>query len=122
MAYRLAGSAEQQIEDILFKSARRFGMTAAVRYGLLINTVMVVLGDPLLVGSDAISGARGIGIYPLRLGRDLVQPAEQRVRRPRHLVVYRLGPDRVTEILGFAHDRMLLSRAARRMTKAADGA
>jgi hypothetical protein len=122
MAYRLAGSAEQQIEDIPFKSARRFGMTA-VRYGLLINAVMVVLGDtPLLVGSDAISGAPGIRIYPLRLGRDLVQPAGQRVRRPRHLVVYRVGPDRVTEILGFAHDRMLLPRAARRMTKAVHGA
>jgi hypothetical protein len=33
------------------------------------------------------------------------------------LVVYRVGTDGVVEILGLAHDRMLLDRAARRMVQ-----
>jgi hypothetical protein len=38
---------------------------------------------------------------------------------PRHLVVYRLGRDGVVEIIGLVHDRMLLTRAARRMHRQA---
>jgi toxin ParE1/3/4 len=57
---------------------------------------------------------------PLRLGRRLVS-LEQRVGRPRHLVVYRIGTDGVVEILGLAHDRMLLDRAAHRMQREAKG-
>jgi toxin ParE1/3/4 len=37
-----------------------------------------------------------------------------RVGEPRHLVVYRVAPDGVTEILSLVHDRMLLARAVRR--------
>jgi hypothetical protein len=41
--------------------------------------------------------------------------------RPRHLIVYRVGTDGAAEILGFAHDRMHLTRAARRMRQDAGG-
>jgi hypothetical protein len=40
---------------------------------------------------------------------------EQRVGRPRHLVVYRIGRDGVVEIMGLIHDRMLLDRAVQGM-------
>jgi toxin ParE1/3/4 len=72
---------------------------------------------PALQGSQEIAGVR---VYPLWLGRRLVS-LEQRVARPRHLVVYRVGTDGVVEILGLAHDRMLLDRAARRMQREAKG-
>jgi toxin ParE1/3/4 len=76
-----------------------------------------VAAFPTLPGSQEVAGAR---VYPLRLGRRLVSP-EQRVGRPRHLVVYRIGIDGLVEILGLAHDRMLLDRAARRMQREAKG-
>ncbi len=60
---------------------------------------------------------RGIFAYPLRLLRQRIEPA-RRVGNPRHLIVYRLGADEVVEILGLVHDRMVLSRAARRIARA----
>jgi len=42
-----------------------------------------------------------------------------RVGNPRHIVVYRVANDGVVEIVGMAHDRMLLARAARRMRREA---
>lgn len=38
----------------------------------------------------------------------------------RHLVVYRVAPDGVTEVLSLLHDRMLLPGAARRARSEAD--
>jgi plasmid stabilization system protein ParE len=43
------------------------------------------------------------------------------VAGPRHLIVYRVASDDVVEILSVVHDRMLLSRAARRAVRAANG-
>ncbi len=89
---------------ILLRSAREWGFEAAARYDRLIRVVFFA----------------GVRVYPLRLGRRLVS-LEQRVGRPRHLVVYRIGTDGVVEILGLAHDRMLLDRAANRMQREAKG-
>jgi toxin ParE1/3/4 len=114
--YRLLGGAEDDIDRILLRSAREWGFEAAARYDRLMRAVFsAVAAFPALPGSQDVAGAR---IYPLRLGRRLVSP-EQRVGRPRHLVVYRVGTDGVVEILGLAHDRMLLDRAARRMQREA---
>ena len=118
MNYRLLGGAEDDIDRILLRSAREWGFEAAARYDRLIRAVFsAVAAFPALPGSQEIAGAR---VYSLRFGRRLV-PAEQRVGRPRHLVVYRVGTDGVVEILGLAHDRMLLNRAARRMQREAKG-
>jgi toxin ParE1/3/4 len=116
--YRLLGGAEDDIDRILLRSAREWGFEAADRYDCLMRTVFSAVATlPALHGSRKIAGVR---VYPLRLGRRLVAP-EQRVGRPRHLVVYRVGMDGVVEILGLAHDRMLLDRAARRMQREATG-
>jgi toxin ParE1/3/4 len=61
----------------------------------------------------------GVRAYPLSLARRLVPP-EARVRNPRHIVVYRLTTDGMVEILGLAHDRMLLGMAAQRMRHKTD--
>lgn len=46
---------------------------------------------------------------------------QHRVGRPRHVVVYRLGMDGIVEIIGLAHDKMLLERAGRQMQRNAGG-
>ena len=116
MNYRLLGGAEGDIDRILLCSATQWGFEAAGRYDRLMRAVFAaVAAFPALNGSHEIAGVR---VYPLRLGRRLVS-FEQRVTRPRHLVVYRVGTDGVVEILGLAHDRMLLDRAARRMQREA---
>jgi toxin ParE1/3/4 len=118
LTYRLLGGAEEDIDRILLRSAREWGFEAAARYDRLMRAVFSVVGaSPALPGSRDVAGAR---VYPLRLGRRLVS-SELRVSQPRHLVVYRVATDGVVEILGLAHDRMLLDRAARRMQREAKG-
>ena len=120
MPYRLTRAAEGQIDSILLESARTHGIEAAGRYGLLLVTAMAALADdPALPGSVEVSRLPGIRAYPARLGRMRVEAA-RRVREPRHLIVYRVASDGIVEVLGIVHDRMVLSRAARRAVKAAD--
>jgi len=78
----------------------------------------VALGAiPALHGSCPLSRVRGMRAYPFRLGRRLVQLRGERVGQPRHAVLWRVADDREVEILGMAHDRMLLSREAQRLIK-----
>ncbi len=120
MVYRLTRAAEDQIDALLFESARGYGLEAAGRYGQLILTAMAALGDdPRMAGSVEVPRAPGVLAYPLRLLRRRVEPPG-RVGSPRHLIVYRLGTDQVVEILGLVHDRMVLSRAARRIVRTAN--
>lgn len=119
MTYRLLAGAEDDIDRILLKSANEWGVPAAGRYHRLMLAVFAAVGTtPALPGSRAVERVAGVRAYPLRLGRRLVEP-EQRVGGPRHIVVYRVANDGVVEIIGVAHDRMLLARAARRMQREA---
>ena len=120
MPHRFTRAAESQIDRILTESARRHGIDAADRYSLLIFTTVARLGDnPNLPGSIDVPGVRGTHAYPVRLSRTRIEPA-LRVGKPRHLVIYRITPDAVVEILGLAHERMVLSRAARRALRNAE--
>ena len=117
MSYRLLAGAEADIDRILLESARAFGVDAAERYDLLMRSVFAALAAaPDRPGSREVATVR---VYPLRIGRHLVT-REQRVVRPRHIVVYRVGSDGVVEIIGLAHDRMLLPRVVGRMRRAAE--
>jgi toxin ParE1/3/4 len=120
LAYRLTRAAEDQIDALLLESARGYGLEAAGRYGQLIQTAMATLGDnPRMFGSVEVARVPGVLAYPLRLLLRRVEPA-RRVGSPRHLIVYRLGADQVVEILGLVHDRMVLSRAARRIARTSE--
>lgn len=120
MAYRLTRIAEDQIDALLIDSARDHGLEAAGRYGQLILTVMAALGDePQMIGSVEVPRLPGIRAYPTRLARQRIEPA-RRVASPRHLVIYRLAANGVVEILGLVHDRMVLSRAVRRIVRTTD--
>jgi toxin ParE1/3/4 len=119
-SYRLAGGAEDQIDRIILESARQWGIEAAARYHRLMLSAFMALGDsPALLGSRDLPGMPGIRVFPLRLGRRFVDE-DRRVGQPRHIVVYRTAPDGVVEVLGVAHDRMLLPRAGRQMRRKAD--
>jgi toxin ParE1/3/4 len=120
LSYRLLAGAEADIDRILLDSARAFGVDAAERYHLLMRSVFAALAAvPDRPGSQEATTAAGVRVYPLRIGRRLVAQ-EQRVGRPRHIVVYRVGTDGVVEIIGLAHDRMLFSRVVYRVRRAAE--
>jgi len=119
VAYRLVGRAEDRIDSILLESARQWGLEAAGRYNRLILTALAAVGDcPARPGSRVVPRLSGVRTYHLHLARRLVA-AEHRVGRPRHLVIYRVAPDGVVEILSLVHDRMLLGRAARQAQREA---
>lgn len=118
MGYRLTRRAEDQADQILLEGAGEWGVEATARYNRLMLAVWTALGaDPGLRGSRPVPRVQGVRAYPLRLGRRLVAPPGERVGKPRHIVLYRLAADGEVEILGMAHDRMLLSREARRLVK-----
>ena len=120
VAYRLARTAEDQIDALLLNSAREHGLGAADRYDQLVLTAMAALGDePCMIGSVAVARLLGIRAYPARLAEQRIESA-RRVASPRHLVIYRLAADGVVEILGLVHDRMVLSRAAGRIVRTSD--
>jgi toxin ParE1/3/4 len=122
ISYRLVGPAEHQIDRILLESARQRGIEAAVRYHRLILAAMGAVGEsPGRPGARDVPRVKGLRVFHLRSARRLVAP-EYRVGQPRHLIVYQVAAaDGITEILGVAHDRMLLTRAARRMQRQACG-
>jgi toxin ParE1/3/4 len=108
------------MRGVLLESARNYGLDAAERYGLLILVAIEALdADRSLPGTAEVPRLRGVRAYSIRLAKLRVMPA-QRVGSPRHLVVYRVAPDGITEILGLVHDRMVLSRAARRLARGND--
>jgi toxin ParE1/3/4 len=119
--YRIVGRAEDRIEAVLLESARRWGIDAAARYNRLILAAMAAIGDsPAMSGSRGVPKVAGVRTLHLRSVRRLV-PHEHRVGQPRHLVIYRVAPDGVVEILSLVHDRMLLVGAARRARSAVSG-
>ena len=121
MPYRLVGHAEDRIDAILLDSARRWGIPAAARYHRLILAAAAAIGEtPAVADSREVPRLAGVRTLHLRAVRRLV-PAEDRVGEPRHLIVYRMAPDGVVEVLSVVHDHMLLSRAARRALGDADG-
>lgn len=119
MPYRLVGRAEDRIDAVLLESARRGGIDAAARYNRLIVAAMTAIGEcPALPGSREVPKVAGVRTLHLRSARRLVA-REHWVGEPTHLVIYRVAPDDMVEILSLVHDRMLLARAARRAQRQA---
>ena len=113
MAYRLTVTATSQIETVMSHSLTHHRSHAADLSAFLLQTAIEALGqDPALLGTRPIPRAPGLFAYPARLISHRIAPSA-RVAAPRHLIIYRLANDGIVEILGLAHDRMVLSRAAR---------
>jgi len=107
----LAPVARQDIRDTLRWSQEKFGQRAAGRYqALLTQALRDIEADPERAGSRdrpeiQLAGAR---TYHLALSRDRV--AGQRVRTPRHFLLYWRRRDGVIVVARVLHDSMDLSR------------
>ena len=104
MNWTLSGRARLDIQIILGASGDQFGQGAQRRYRLLLEqAISDVSADPGRAGVQ-VGGSREIRLYHTRHAR-LRTPAKQRVRRPRHVIVFEVRGERL-EILRVLHDAM----------------
>ncbi|WP_217897085.1 type II toxin-antitoxin system RelE/ParE family toxin [Granulicella rosea] len=106
----LSPAARADIRQILTWSREKFGQAAGARYGeLLIQAFHDIAEDPERPGSQARPelAVRGVRTYHLSLSRSRV--AGDRVKAPRHFVLYRYRPGSI-EIGRILHDSRDLAR------------
>ena len=106
--FTLSPAAEDDISSILAWTHQRFGERARLRYeALLVQAMVDVADDPERPGSAAreeiVSSAR---TYHLFHSRNRVDGPTDRVRRPRHFLVYRVTEKGKIEIGRLLHDSM----------------
>jgi toxin ParE1/3/4 len=104
----ISAAAERDIHSILAWTHEHFGPQGRLRYeALLIRAILDVADDPQRAGSqirpEIHPAAR---TYHLRHSRDRVEPAGDRVRRPRHFLLYRVGDGGRVEVGRVLHERM----------------
>ena len=114
--YRLTDSAEVELGEILDWSESRFGVTARDRYlALVLAALRDIADDPHRKNAHWHRiGKSEIGVYHIANSRDRIPSNRGCVAEPRHYVVFSLGDEDGIGVLGFVHERMLLSRAFRR--------
>lgn len=102
-------SFRRDIEEVVAWSEERFGAHAADRYGILIRQALRdILEKPTRRGAKAGSDlAPHAYVYHLRFSRERVDG--ERVRTPRHFVLYRYKDQRV-EFARLLHDSRDLAR------------
>ena len=110
--YRLSPYAESDIEAILAWSETQFGEKSRLRYeALLVQAIQDVANDPLRPGCIARPElSHGAFTYHLQFSRDRIDSHSDRVRKPRHLILFRLDDTGCLEIARVLHDSMELWR------------
>ncbi len=105
---RLSPRAEQDIEALLAWTHEQFGETNRLRYeALLVQAILDLALDANRAGSlKRPELAKGAYTYHLRHSRDHVSRSVGRIRKPRHLLLYRLSTDGCLEIGRVLHDSM----------------
>jgi toxin ParE1/3/4 len=106
--HRFSPEALDDINAIWVWSSKRFGVTAAQRYELLIEQAVSDLANsPYRTGSQpfAVLG-ESLRVYHLQQSRRRVARAKDRVKRPRHVIYYRILDDSMIEIVRILHDQM----------------
>jgi len=112
MAYRLTGQSASQLNRISAETIERFGIIAARRYNQLMLTAFEILCDrPFVADRNGALPSPDLRAYPLALARSAMPP-DERVSRPQHFVIYRVGQDGVADVLGLAHDRLFSAPTA----------
>lgn len=106
---RLSPQAEVDFDDILRWSRKQFGADAALRYAeLIIQALRDLEADPARLGArprDELP--TGVCAYHLTMSRDHV--AGDRVKAPRHFVLYRTTEQEIS-VLRILHDSRDLAR------------
>lgn len=110
--YVISPSAQRDIHAILAWTHDRFGLQSRLRYeALLARAIQDVTDDPQRAGSQNRQEiAPAARTYHLWHSRERVEPAADRVHRPRHFLLYRTCDDGRVEIGRVLHDRMDLVR------------
>ena len=110
--YLISPGGQRDIHAILAWTHERFGLQGRLRYeALLLRAIEDVAADPHRTGSQSREEiAPGVRTYHLWHSRNRVEPAADRVHRPRHFLLYRNSHDGRVEIGRVLHDRMDLAR------------
>lgn len=110
--YRISRFALQDIDLIRIWTTRRFGDRAADRYNLLIEqAILDVAEDPLRPSSYSCPQLGQLArCYHLRNSRKRAGSSQNRVKRPRHFLLYRITSEKDIENGRVLHDEMELPR------------
>lgn len=108
----LSAAAQADILSLLVWSTERFGDVARKRYeALLVAALADLAAEPDRPGTmPRPELGSGIRSYHLRHSRTRVRGTEAAVRRPRHLVLYRIDLDGTVEVGRVLYDAMELER------------
>lgn len=95
MRYRLSSRAQNDVLDILEQSERRFGIPARLRYKELIFAALRDISrSPERPGSvGRADWGENVRLWHLRQSRDHVPSGVEKVKTPRHVIVYRIDAD-----------------------------
>ena len=108
--FRLARPAQIDLANILATSAERWGAEGRQRYAAVLAAAMRQVADqpegPLTKKRPGLRS--GIRSFHVRYTRRSAE--EARVRRPVHVLYYRVAQEGVIEIVRVLHDRMEPSR------------
>lgn len=106
--YRVSNTARADIVDILRLSQTQFGDQARQRYQMLILAALQALADtPCRIGShDRDELAPGLRSYHLIYSRQQAKQTHGMVKKPRHIVFYRVANDDIIEVVRLLHDAM----------------
>ncbi len=108
MEVSIAPKARSDIENILISTEENFGPKTMKRYAKLIATAIeAVAANPELPGSSERSEIAKQGrTYHLYFSRKSTGRAGDRIRQPRHLLLYRVTESGIVEIARVLHDSM----------------
>jgi toxin ParE1/3/4 len=99
---RLTAAAERDYQSILSWTAEQFGEAQARSYAAILTAAILALAE----GPDVLTAKPRDDIAPsLR-----ILHAARFGRRARHMLLYRVGPDTVIDVLRILHDAMDLER------------
>jgi toxin ParE1/3/4 len=110
--YILAPAAARDIQAILAHSQERFGEQARLRYeALIVQAILDIAEDPEVTGSASRAEiAESARTYHLYYSRNRVASPPGGVKRPRHVLLYRITVAGDVEIGRVLHDSMELER------------
>jgi hypothetical protein len=116
--YRITGPAENNLIEILARSAFYYGDDHAANYKALLEVAMEDVGaDPERLGAQAVRRMPGVWSYEIKHSRNRLPP-ERRVHDPWHKLVYCRDGDGVVAILAVVGGSYPPGRAARQAFKA----
>lgn len=117
IVYRLAASAQEDVQAIAEWSLAHFGETAMRRYLDLLNTAFVAISsqsDVLRVAKPYSIANRTIYLYHLRHSKFQASKGGYIVKQPRHFIAFEMESE-IVVIHRILHDAMDLPKSIRRL-------